>query len=159
MIDELKGIIKLQDASIIPGNGEDEGAKFPNGDPWAFCWSWANDLQQRLGGERVRRFGFDGDENETSEIGQLAGGHDFAIVDGRYIVDGWAANVEYLHKTGVLDLEDESEFADIERLFGDPRTWQDADAKFGEIDEEDEEDLRNQIAARIERAKCQPAII
>ncbi len=153
MIEELKSIIREQDASVLEG---DEGAQFPGGGPWFLCWAWANDLHKRLG-SRVKQYGFDDEGNPTSEIARLAGGHDFAVVDGRYIVDGWAANVECVHKTGVLDLEDPDHFADVARLFGDPRRWKDADFTIeclAYVDEENEADLRNQLADRLEAAKA-----
>jgi hypothetical protein len=158
MIEELKAIIQQQDESVLPDTGD--GSHFPDGGPWAMCWAWANDLQKRLGG-RVKQYGFSEEENECSEIAQLAGGHDFAVVDGRFIVDGWAAKVEQVHDTGVLDLEEPEHFTEITRLFGDPRCWKDADAT-GEwlagVDQDDESDLRNQLSRRFEAARASQAL-
>lgn len=155
MIEELKAIIEQQEASVIPV--EDGPATFPSGTPWALCWAWADDLQRRLGSDRVKKYGFSDEDNEASEIARLCGGHDFAVVDHRYIVDGWAANVELVHKTGVLDLEDPDHFDDITRLFGDPRCWKDGDAESEYPSfsaEDDNNDLRNQLASRLEAAKA-----
>lgn len=150
MIEEFKAIITEQEASVLPG--DEEGAKFPNGSPWALCWAWAEDLKARLGTDRVKQYGFSDDENRTSEIADLCGGHDFAVVDGRYLIDGWAKHVEQVHETGVFDLEDDAQLDDISRLYGDPRFWKDAtkDEWSALPDEEDEADFRNILAKRIE---------
>jgi hypothetical protein len=154
MIDEFKTLIEAQHDSVPFSN--DGPATFPNGSCWAICSSWAEDLHIRLK-SRVVQYGFDDEENETSEIAQLAGGHDFAIVDGRYIVDGWLVKVEQMHDTGVFDLEDEAQFADITRLYGDPRHWKNG-SPFDFLDEDDEDDFRNQLAVRFSGATNSPSI-
>jgi hypothetical protein len=158
MIEEFKAIITKQEASVLPDEGD--GSQFPDGSgPWAMCWAWVHDLEKRLGSERVKKFGFSEEDNPTSEIAELSGGHDFAIVDGRYLVDGWAQHVEQVHATGVFDLEDDAELADISRLYGDPRLWEDAHfegewerAAFARPDPKDQDDFRNKLADRIEAA-------
>jgi hypothetical protein len=154
MIEELKAIIQAQDDSVPFSN--DGPATFPDGSNWAFCSNWAQDLHKRLG-KRVVQYGFSDEDNETSEIAQDAGGHDFAVVDGRYIVDGWLVKVEQLHETGVFDLEDETQFADITRLYGDPRCWKDG-SLIDELDEENSADLRNQLAERFSGGTNTPTI-
>jgi hypothetical protein len=154
MIDELKALIQSQDDSV-PFN-PDGPAEFPDGSYWVICSNWAQDLHKRLG-RRVVQYGFDDEENPTSEIAQLAGGHDFAVVDGRHIVDGWLAKVEQLHETGIFDLEDETQFADIIRFYGDPRCWKDSSTS-AFLDETDENDLRNQVATRLFDATLAPSI-
>lgn len=154
MIDELKALIQAQDDSVPFSS--DGPATFPDGGDWAICSYWAQDLHKRLGA-RVVQYGFDDEENATSEIAQLAGGHDFAVVDGRYIVDGWLVKVEQMHKTGVFDLEDESQFADITRFYGDPRCWKDG-STFDFLDEDDEDDFRNQLATRLSGSTHAPSI-
>jgi hypothetical protein len=153
MIEEFKATIDAQEASVLPDEGD--GAQFPNGGPWAMCWAWAQDLRARLGTDRVKQYGFSDEENESSEIAELCGGHDFAIVDGRYLVDGWAQHVEQVHETGVFDLEDDSQLADISRLYGSPLAWKDASFEIeclGLPDEDDQNDFRNKLAERIETA-------
>lgn len=111
------------DPDDIPEN-IDVQAVFPDGTPWAFCSNWAIDLQRRLGSERVALFGFWAGDNPLSEVSKIADGHDFAIVDARYIVDGWLVNVEQLHKTGVFDLEDDNDLGMIFKFYGNPLTWE-----------------------------------
>src|SRR5580765_8455135 len=53
------------------------------------CTGYACELRNKLGAGRVKVLGFFGEDNPTSEIGRQAGGHDFAMVDDRYIVDPW----------------------------------------------------------------------
>ncbi len=143
MKDELRSLIDKQEESIKYEHpegynlGDDaEGDKeptnedgdtvsvFPNGDHAAFCTSWADDLRERLGPEAVALFGFDADANPDSYVSKIADGHDFAIVNQRYIVDGWTTNVESIHPTGVMDIEDDGDLDEIIRLYGDPRQWE-----------------------------------
>ncbi len=97
---------------------------FPNGKPWAICSNWVDDLQARLGSSIVVRFGFWGSDNPQSEVSEIADGHDFVVVDGRYIVDGWLSNVECLHATGVFDIDDDADLEAIFRFYGNPLSWE-----------------------------------
>jgi hypothetical protein len=142
MKDELRSLIDKQEESIsyADPNGYDLGddadedentnddddtvSVFPNGDHAAFCTSWANDLRERLGPVAVALFGFDADANPDSYVSKIADGHDFAIVNKRYIVDGWTTNMESIHPTGVMDIEDDCDLDEIIRLYGDPRQWE-----------------------------------
>jgi hypothetical protein len=100
----------------------DNPAKFPDGSPWAECTSWAIYVR-RNEGKRAKIYGFDSDENPDSEIAQLCGGHDFAVVADRFIVDGWVVNVEGMSKHAVFDLRDPADRPIIHRLYGDPVVW------------------------------------
>jgi hypothetical protein len=103
-------------------SGENEGSLLGNGRPWAICTSWALHVEESLPG-RVKVYGFFDSENPTSEIAQLAGGHDFAVVDDRYIVDGWVKNVEAISKKAVFDLHDPADAEETARLYGDRNLW------------------------------------
>lgn len=97
------------------------------------CTGYACAIRQMLG-ERVRIMGFSADEN-PSAVQQLADGHDFAVVDGRYIVDPWIVEVESGTFTvasgetidvggrGVFDLESEQDAELIETIYGDRSKW------------------------------------
>lgn len=61
-------------------------------------------------------------ENPTSIVAE-GDGHDFAVIDGRYIVDPWAVNVEGSAPRAVFDLGDAVQRAEALRLYGDPKTW------------------------------------
>lgn len=118
---ELDGYYGNEENFRVTKEG-DTAAAFPDGNPWAICTSWAVYVR-RIEGERARLFGFDSDENPASEIAQRCGGHDFAVVDGRFIVDGWVANVEGMSKQAVFDLCDPADIGDVHKLYGDPGIW------------------------------------
>lgn len=87
------------------------------------CTGYACEIQEKLGKERVTVMGFDGESNPGSAISEIADGHDFAVVDGRYIVDPWVTDVEDIGK-GAYDMTDPADAAEIRRLYGDPKTWE-----------------------------------
>lgn len=63
----------------------------PNGGSAVCCTDYAAEIFTRLPG-RVQIYGFANEDNPTSKVAidELhPGGHDFAVVDGRYIVDPW----------------------------------------------------------------------
>jgi hypothetical protein len=100
----------------------DAAAHFPDGAYWARCYGWAGYVR-RIEGHRAKLYGFSVDENPRSWIAAECGGHDFAVVDDRYIVDGWALNVELCCDRAVLDLRDADDAVTIWRLYGDPGHW------------------------------------
>jgi len=65
-------------------------------------------------------FGYWAVDNPTAELGQSEGGHDFLLVEDRYIVDFWAA--AYCGKCPVLDLV--TDIAIIRKLYGNPSNWE-----------------------------------
>jgi hypothetical protein len=71
---------------------------------------------------RVRGFWVD-DNPEATDVASVCDGHDFAVVDDRYVVDGWAVHVEGITKQVVWDLKDSMEQAKILRLYGRPEKW------------------------------------
>lgn len=93
---------------------------FPDGWASAICTNWMRYAARILGRDRVD---FQGFECNGSAIAHDYFGHDFAVVDGRYIVDGWVVHVACMHPTAVLDLEDPSDAEAIERLYGPRSTW------------------------------------
>lgn len=101
---------------------EDDGARLPDGGRWAICTTWAGYVR-RLEGDRAQLFGYSCDENPSAEISRLADGHDFAIVDFRWLVDPWSLLVEGLTSKAVLDLEDPDDLALAEKLNGPRRFW------------------------------------
>ena len=89
------------------------------------CTGYACEIQEKLGRDRVKVLGFDAGDNPEALTGQAADGHDFAVVDDRYIVDPWVSDVEDMGK-GVYDLQDPADAAKIRELYGDPKTWKPA---------------------------------
>jgi hypothetical protein len=91
---------------------DDDESVFPDGTASVFCTNWAGYVLRVLG-ERCSLHGFSVDDNPGSAIAVSSGGHDFALVDGRWIVDGWVKNVECMADHSVFDLEDPAEAAEI----------------------------------------------
>ncbi len=50
-------------------------------------------------------------------------GHDFALLEGRYIVDIWVRDVEHTSERAVFDLCDYEDRRLAFELYGDPATW------------------------------------
>lgn len=70
-------------------------------------------------------YGYHSDDNPTAELGQLEGGHDFAFIDDRFIVDWWATvypACEPAHP-GILDLHNPRHAAWAARWYGPSERW------------------------------------
>lgn len=103
-------------------NKEDEGTEITGYGWWATCTSWASFVRDALPG-RAKRFGFWTKDNPAPGLDRLCDGHDFAVVDGRYIVDGWLKNVEMESPRAVFDMQDPADADIIARFYGDPEKW------------------------------------
>lgn len=93
----------------------------PVNDPSA----WAMEAR-KVFGDRIRIFGFWSCENpEASLFGELRERHDFAVLDGRWLLDGWISR-HWSDEAGaaVTDLEDETDLMRRRVLYGDPATWE-----------------------------------
>jgi hypothetical protein len=64
--------------------------------------------------------GYWAEDNPTAELGQTEGGHDFLVVEEKYILDIWA--MAYYGKPLLLDLTKDA--AEIKRLYGDSSKWE-----------------------------------
>lgn len=96
---------------------------FPDGSTVMICTNYAiqvfRELECRLGGVMdCKLFGFSEENNPSSAIAQGYGGHDFALVDHRYIVDGWLKNVDETSEVAVFDLLDPIDKVEVARLYG-----------------------------------------
>jgi hypothetical protein len=95
----------------------------PDEEGWSICTNWAEKIQKALGKDRVVIAGFLTENNPSAKrMDYLAGGHDFAVVDGRWIVDPWITEVECEDKRGVYDLEQPFDDFMIS-IYGDPTMW------------------------------------
>lgn len=110
--------------SVIDFSQMDEiGSKFKH-NPFSGtqCTGYAFEVLRRLGHRRVRVVGYATEDNPDAMCGADAGGHDFAIVDGRFIVDGWRREVDgYGDEQVVFDLEADRDL--VSRLYGNPKEW------------------------------------
>lgn len=76
-------------------------------------------LADRLGGVV---FGYTIDENPSAEVGDAEGGHDFVLVDARWLVDFWAKDTYQL--PDFYDMENAKDAAQVRKRYGDPLKWE-----------------------------------
>lgn len=108
---------------------EDGESTFPDGSAAVVCTNCAERMIELAGNGEV--WGWEEGTNPTSVVaGPTHGamldtgqGHDFAIIDDRFLVDAWAKNVEGSAPRAVFDLLDAGDRAEVARLYGDPLTW------------------------------------
>lgn len=96
---------------------------FPDGTSAICCTDYARQISMGLPG-RVQIFGFANEDNPTSRVARdklHPGGHDFAVVDDRYVVDPWIRLVLCEKGPIVFDMQDELEAAQVLDTYG-PRT-------------------------------------
>lgn len=84
--------------------------------PACLCWGSAQEVIAELGPSRAVLTGYHCPPRSASAMAAVADGHDLAIVDGRYLVDGWAAHVEQLTSRSVLDLLNPIDLAEAQRV-------------------------------------------
>ena len=99
----------------------DVESMLPDGSSATCCTNYALLIQRMLPG-RVTVYGFANEENPTAEIvleGLHPGGHDFAVVAGRYIVDPWLRLVAAYSDAFVFDLLDDKTSV----MYGPPDCW------------------------------------
>lgn len=83
------------------------------------CTTCAGYVQMELGRGEV--WGYEHSRNPTARLGQFEGGHDFLIVDNKFLVDTWGVNSEVRLPQPVLHLVRDAEI--IRAFYGDPDTW------------------------------------
>jgi len=117
----LKSIQKIvrEIISCIIYDGDDFCAYLPNGMPMGCCTNSANFIVDKLGGNVM---GYYHEDNPTSTIGRIEGGHDFTIL-GNYLVDLWYK--EYWEEGKyIYDLTNPDDVFLVAILYGDPSTWE-----------------------------------
>lgn len=73
---------------------------------------------------RAAVYGYAAENNPDAELGQLEGGHDFALVENRYIVDWWATAYPALAgHPGVIDTVDPAWAERVLRWYGPRQRW------------------------------------
>ena len=108
----------------------DSPASFPSGGQWFICTDWACYVRRELG-DRAKIYGFDisdkrragAADDDYSRLDQGFDGHDFAVVDDRFIVDGWVKNIEGMHDKAVIDMKDPKNAKLIQSIYGNPKFW------------------------------------
>jgi hypothetical protein len=90
------------------------------------CTDYAAYIFKQLPG-RVEIYGFANEDNPTSRVAREEihlSGHDFAIVDSRYIVDPWPRLVPMVFEQMVFDLEDAVDAASVADIYGPRACWE-----------------------------------
>ena len=100
---------------------EEEISLLPDGGRAANCYDCAYYIRSLEPNTKI--YGFWSRENTGWAGAILQDGHDFAVVDGRYIVDPWIVETEALSNRAVFDLKNPADQAEIRRLYGDERSW------------------------------------
>ena len=83
------------------------------------CTNTAAYLADKLNGEV---YGYYMEDNPTAWVARDEGGHDFALIDDRWLVDFWAYQEE--DRAWLYDLEDRAEAKVVADLYGDPTKWE-----------------------------------
>lgn len=107
--------------------GIDFMSLMPDGSSATCCTNYARHIQRTLGEDRVAIHGFANEDNPTARIAKEKwhpGGHDFAVVDGRYIVDPWPRLVACTTEKMVWDLHDPEDGREALDLYGPPNKWE-----------------------------------
>jgi hypothetical protein len=103
------------------------GEEFDHGNPFTICTNGAKWLRDNYFPKAVV-MGYWIENNPTAEIGQDIYGHDFLLIDNRYILDFW-----YFHVCGkenapvFLDMEKDQEL--VKKYYGDHTKWEPLNAE------------------------------
>lgn len=112
---------QYEDKADMPGTQ----SYLPNGGSAVCCTDYACHIYTALPG-RVEIYGFANEDNPASRCAREEyhpGGHDFAVVDGRYIVDPWPRLVAAVLEQMVFDLEDAEGAALALDVYGPRECW------------------------------------
>ena len=83
----------------------------------AVCTETAVLLAEEFGGKVM---GYEINENPSAVIGRDQFGHDFTVIDDRWLADFWASHEGH---RDLYDLENAKDMEEVLRLYGDPATW------------------------------------
>ena len=98
--------------AILPGFGE-----------MGRCTNCAHFAVHRVGRGSVRGFLIQNNSSVTHDAVLVAGGHDFAVIDNRYIIDLWISLYTGEEMQVVYDLRDPVDQGKIQEIYGDPEKW------------------------------------
>ena len=103
-------------------NEEAEEWQFRDGSACAICTASAEQIAQRFGGLVL---GYHSASNPTASIGLPAiDGHDFALIDDRWLVDYWAWHVAGIAAQPILDLSYAADRTAACVLYGPANVWE-----------------------------------
>jgi hypothetical protein len=114
------------DALVAVTDGDVPASSYlPHGGSAVCCTDYAAHIFLALPG-RIRIVGFANEHNPSSRIARELihpGGHDFAILDGRFIVDPWPRLVPAAFDQLVFDLADVADAALVLDIYGPQKCW------------------------------------
>jgi len=132
-MDDTSEVISIAEYDLryhhLPRNLQPGGESLlPHGGSGVCCTEYAKHIRLSLkpDGHKVDVVGFANEDNPTSlcAIDEYhPGGHDFAIVDGRYLIDPWVRLVAGLEQQIFYDLEDEKDLAKALSVYGPRDCW------------------------------------
>lgn len=99
---------------------------FPDGTSAVQCTNYAVQVFRAYPG-RVRIVGFANEDNPTSKVAREEihpGGHDFAVLDARYLVDPWIRLVACEAQQIIYDMEDPTDAAVVLDTYGPQACWE-----------------------------------
>lgn len=122
--DEFDMRFGLMDVKDIP----DYETIMPDGSSATVCTNYAHHVSKILGGmgRHVAVVGFANEDNPTSRCAMECfhpGGHDFAIVDRRYLVDPWIKLVAAVEDQIFYDLNNLDDAAKAHAIYGPRGLW------------------------------------
>lgn len=97
----------------------------PHGGSGLCCTDYAVHIYMALQG-RVQIFGFANEDNPKSRVAREeihVSGHDFAVVDGRFLVDPWPRLVPMVFEEMVFDLQDPADAKFVLDVYGPRECW------------------------------------
>ncbi len=100
---------------------EHGGSFLPGGGRASNCYDCADYI--RACEPNTAIYGFWSRENAGWAGAILVDGHDFAVVDDRYIVDPWIVETERLSDRPVFDLKNPNDRTEVRRIYGDRKSW------------------------------------
>jgi hypothetical protein len=121
-LDQYDALWEQLGADAMPGTE----SLLPDGGSAVCCTDYASYIYKQLPG-RVEIYGFANENNPTSRVAREMihpGGHDFAVVDGRYIVDPWPRLVPAVFTQMVFDLQDAADAATVADIYGPQACWE-----------------------------------
>lgn len=122
-LDDACEIRSQKSGNIIPDDIEDDDTycSLPgNAGEAVVCSNSARFLQKIVGGKVL---GFWAKDNPGTSMEELADGHDFLLVNGRYIVDYWVKKIEGVSDRAVLDLQRHADRKIARKMYGLKSKW------------------------------------
>ncbi|MDA8152916.1 MAG: SNF2-related protein [Acidithiobacillus sp.] len=126
--DEALGVrfVDHQGNQIPMTKDADGQSVFPDDSSAILCTNYAEQVKKHLPGHDVQIVGFVNEDNPDCTAvreGWHPGGHDFAMVDHRWLVDPWARLVAAVRDQIVYDLQDSEDARKVADTYGDPLKW------------------------------------